>query len=68
VSCLWGSVVDALCYQLPLVIMGPGVRRDDTVFAYALPLIPPIALDARIGVDDAAIDRDGGADHVISGA
>src|SRR5216683_1009858 len=31
-------------------------------------LIPAIALDARIGVDDAAVDRDGGADHVVSGA
>ena len=30
--------------------------------------IPTVALQARICVDDAAIDRDGGADHVISGA
>ena len=31
-------------------------------------LIPAVALDARIGVDDTAIDRDGDADHVVSRA
>ena len=31
-------------------------------------LIPPVSLDAWIGVDDTAIDGDGGADHVITGA
>src|SRR6266403_5140680 len=46
----------------------PASRGMTVSGAVALSLILAVPPDAGIGVDDAAIDRDGGADYVISGA